>query len=253
MARNIFGVSFVLPKQILSINETATKVVSLLEILRIEDDVFSKFKVSKLLFKSIEFNLEDNSFDNILKLSETILSFELSDIKHYEKEENPTIDFSRDHGFNVLLEFEKNKKKHFSLSCNLSSSKWNSLSIENFPFENSDYDFDWYFNILRKTNDFLKPIYSGVNIILPQYVEMYLPLKIAYPFGWITYFSNESNIRIPTDIDFEVKQEEKGQYVIATREDFTASKESFFAMKEKLIEGMNVLKNISPEYSETTA
>lgn len=251
MARNIFDISFVLQKQRLTISQASVKLLFLLEILRKEDDVFSRFKVTKLHFKSVEFNLNENSIDNnILKLSETILRFELSDIRHYEKEENLTIDFSRDHGFFVSLEFLKNNKKHFYLLCNIASNQWNSLSFENFPFENSDYDFDWYFTILRKTNQFLKPLYSGVRIILDQYMEMYSPLNIKFPLGWITYFSNESNIKMPSDIGFETIQEEKGQYIIATREDFTQSKESFFAMKDKLINGMKVLKDTCVEYSE---
>ncbi|MBP6385586.1 MAG: hypothetical protein KA327_03100 [Pseudarcicella sp.] len=252
MARNIFDLVFILPPKRISIKETAVKLISLLEILRIEDNVFSKFKVSKLHFKSVEFNLEDNSFEkSVQKLSDTILRFELPDIKHYEKEENPTIDFSRDHGFFISFEFQMENKKHFNLFCNLASSQKNSLAIENFPFEKSDYNFDWYFNIFRKINQYLNPKYSGVNIILPQYMEMYLPLKIVYPLGWVTYFSNESNIKMPFDGGFEVIQEEKGQYIIATREDFTASKESFFAMKEHLIEGMKLLKERCPEYKET--
>ncbi|SDD39980.1 hypothetical protein SAMN05216323_11722 [Williamwhitmania taraxaci] len=79
---------------------------------------------------------------------------------------------------------------------------------------------------------------------------MYLPLKVVYPLGWITYFSNESNIKMPTVDGFEIIQDEKGQYIIATREDFTQSKEDFFAMKEKLIDGMKVLKNTCKEYTE---
>ena len=163
---------------------------------------------------------------------------------------NPTIDFSRDLGFRFLLQFNKNNKQHFSITGNISSSQFCGLAIEYFPFENSDYDFDWYFNIFRKINEYLKPKYSGVNIILPQYMEMYLPLKIVYPLGWVTYFSNESNIKIPKDIGFEAIQEDKGQYIIATRDDFTTNKVSFFAIKEKLIEGMKELKNTCNEYSE---
>lgn len=251
MARNIFSLSFILSPQRLSILETAFKLLSLLDILKKEDDVYSKFKISKLNYKSVDFDLKNGTFDeNVSKLSEIILQFEKANIKHYEKEESPNIYFSRDFGFSILLEFKKNKKKHFAISCNIASSQWNSFSIQYFPVENCDYDFNWYFTILKKTNNFLIPIYSGVNIILPQYIEMYLPLKVIYPLGWITYFSNESNIKMPNDKGFEVIQEEKGQYIIATREDFTQSKESFFAMKEKLIDGMKLLKSTCIEYSE---
>ncbi|WP_158981186.1 MULTISPECIES: hypothetical protein [unclassified Flavobacterium] len=253
MAKNIFSLSFVLPSQKLSIRETVFKLLSLLEILRIEDDVFTKFKVSALHFKSVALNLEEGSFEeNVMKLSEVILQFNFEDIRQHEKEENPTIDFSRDFGYRFLFQFNKNNKQHFSITGNISSSQFCGLGIEYFPFENSDYDFDWYMNIIRKTNDFLKPKYSSVKIILDQYMELYHPLKIMYPLGWITYFSNDSNIKISEKTDFEIIQEENGQYVIATREDFTTNKENFFAIKEKLIEGMKVLKSTCNEYSDPT-
>lgn len=252
MARNIFSISFVLPSQKLSIKETVFKLLSFLEILRIEDDVFTKFNASALNFKSVALNLGEDSFEeNVMKLSKAILQFNFEDIRQHEKEENPTIDFTRDYGYRFLLQFNKNNKQHFSITGNISSSQFCGLAIEYFPFENSDYDFDWYMNINRKSNDFLKPKYSGVKIILDQYMELYRPLKIKYPLGWITYFSNESNIKMPKDIGFKVIQEEKGQYIIATREDFTASKESFFEMKERIIEGMKLLKERCPEYKET--
>jgi len=254
MARNIFGISFILPVKKLSIKETALKLISLLELLRRDDDIFSKFKLSKLNFKSVDFDLNNGTIEsNVQKLAETLIVFEYPDFTQSEKDTIPTIDFTRELGFMFLLEFKKNNKQQFVITGSMGGTfnpLWNSLSIQNFPIENSDYDFNWYFNILRKANQVLQSSYSGVNIILSQYMEMYLPIKIIYPLGWVTYFSNDSNIKMPTDKGFEVIQEEKGQYVIATREDFTTSKESFFAMKEKLIEGMKVLKNICPEYSE---
>jgi len=251
MARNIFSLSFILPPLELSIKETAFKLLSLLEILRKEDAVYGKFKVSQLHFKKVAFDLNEMGFDKaVTVMEELFLRFHKADIKELYLSP-PADDIIRVLGFMFLLVFDEKGKNHFSLSGNLSSTKWNSLSIENFTIENSNYDFDWYFNILRKINEFLNPIYSGVNIILPQYIEMYLPLKVIYPLGWITYFANESKIKMPNDIGFEVVQEEKGQYVFATREDFTVDKESFFAMKEKLIEGMKLLKSTCIQYSET--
>lgn len=255
MARNIFDLRFNLSEEKLSIKETALKLISLLELLRIGDDVFAKFKVSKLHFKSVEFDLNNGTIEsNVQKLAETLLTFEYADFSQSEKDTIPTIDFTRELGFMFLLEFKKKNKQHFVITGSMGvtfNPLWNSLSIQNFPIENSDYDFNWYFKVLKTSNIYLQPINSSIRIILDQYMEKYWELKIKYPLGWITYFSKESNIKMPTDIGFEVIQEDKGQYVIAAREDFTTSKESFFAMKEKLIDGMKVLKSTCIEYSET--
>lgn len=251
MARNIFSLSFVLSPQKTNIKETALKLISLLVILGKEDRVFTKFKASELHFKSVSFDLIEGEFNsNVIKLAETFLKFNLTDIRQYEKEVSPTIEFSRDFGFRFLLEFDELKNKHFSITGNISSSRFSDITIEHFPFENNDYDFKWYLNILSKVNDFFKPKYSGVNIILPQFIEMYLPLNVIYPLGWITYFSNYSAISMPENAGFEIIQEEKGQYVISTREDFTASKDDFFAIKDKLLEGMKQLKRTCKEYTE---
>ena len=254
MARNIFDLRFNLSEEKLSIKETALKLISLLELLRIEDDVFAKFKVSKPHFKSVDFDLNNGNIEsNVQKLAKTLLIFEYADFSQSEKDMIPTIDFTRELGFMFLLEFKKENKQHFVITGSMGvtfNPLWNSLSIQNFPIENSDYDFNWYLKNLKIANLYLKPIYSCIRIILDQYMEKYWELKIKYPLGWITYFSNESNIKMPFDAGFEVLQEEKGQYIITTREDFTTSKESFFAMKDKLIEGMKLLKEKCPEYTE---
>jgi len=250
MARNIFDLRFVLLSNNLGTKNSAFKLLTLLEILRREYDVFSKFEVSRLHFKSIKFDLNQVSFEEaLIELENTFIKFHKADLNYYETPPNEEVINSL--GFRFLIIFKKNNKEHFSISGNFSSSdRWNSFAIENFSFENSDYDFNWYFNIIKKTNEFLNPRFSGARIILDQYMQMYWPLNIKFPLGWITYFSNESNIKMPSDLGFEVIQEEKGQYVIATREDFTQSKESFFAMKDKLVDGIKALKNTCSEYSE---
>jgi len=126
MAKNIFDLRFKLPAQKLSIKKTASKFISLLEILRKEDEIFTKFKVSALHFKSVSFNLSEGDFENnVNKLVESLSKFALADIKQYEKEENPTIDFSRDLGLRFLLQFNKNNKQNFSISL-----QWSSLRTQ---------------------------------------------------------------------------------------------------------------------------
>ncbi|WP_164121795.1 hypothetical protein [Sphingobacterium sp. xlx-130] len=251
MARNIFSLSFVLSPEVLTIKETAIKIISLLDILRSYDEVFSKFTYSKLDFPRTDFNLTKDDLNELVdKLSDTMLSMNLSDIQQYNNVINPIINFGRDFGFSFLLDFDDTSKKHFSITGNISSSKFSSFSIKHFPFENSDYDFDWYFSVLKLINMNLRPLYSGVKITIEQYMDLYLPLKIKYPLGWITYFSDDSKIKTPDDIGFEVLKVEGGCYIIATRNDFTQSKEEFLEIKDKLIEATKKLKKYSPEYSE---
>ena len=251
MARNIFGISFILHPKDKTIKETAICLLSLLEILRKEDDIFSKFTLAAEEIKSVKFDLSELEFnDAVEKLAQAILKTDLSSIRKYEKVENPTIDFSRDLGFTLLLQFFKNRKKRFSITGNISSSRFSSLAITYFPFEDSDYEFDWYFRMLKITTEYFNPLFSGVNIIMSTYIGEYRDLKIKYPLGWITYFSDESKIEIPSDIGFEAEKTEKGVYLILTREDFTQNKEDYFSARDKLLEAMQKIKKNSANYSE---
>jgi len=251
MARNIFGVSFILHPEDKTIKETATCLLSLLEILRKEDDIFSQFSYAKLNFKNVDFDLTILGFnDAVEKLSQLILRTNLSNIREYEKTEKPTADFARELGFQILLVFHKNKKMRFSINGNISSSRFSSLAITDFPVKNSDYEFDWYFRMLKIITEYFNPIFSGVNIISSDYIAECRNLKIKYPLGWITYFSDESKIEIPSDIGFEAEKTEKGVYLILTREDITQSKEVYWLAEEKLLEAMQKIKKNSANYSE---
>ena len=67
--------------------------------------------------------------------------------------------------------------------------------------------------------------------------------------GWITYFSNDYEIQIPNDIEgFDCEYAENGKYLIATREDFTVSKEAYQVQKEKLLKAMEYLGRSVPGY-----
>lgn len=251
MARNIFRLSFVLHPKDKTIKETSTCLLSLLEILRKEDDIFSKFTLAAEEIKSVKFDLSELEFnDAVEKLAQAILKTDLSNIRKYEKVENPTIDFARELGFQILLIFHKNGKEHFSITGNISSSQFSSLAITHFPFENSDYEFDWYFRMLKIITEYFNPIFSGVNIRSSDYIAECRNLKIKYPLGWITYFSDESKIEIPSDIGFEAEKTEKGVYLILTREDITQSKEVYWLAEEKLLEAMQKIKKNSANYSE---
>jgi len=251
MARNIFRLSFVLHPKDKTIKETSTCLLSLLEILRKEDDIFSKFTLAAEEIKSVKFDLSELEFnDAVEKLAQAILKTDLSNIRKYEKAENPTIDFARDLGFQILLIFHKNGKEHFSITGNISSSQFSSLAITHFPVKNSDYEFDWYFRMLKIITEYFNPIFSGVNIRSSDYIAECRNLKIKYPLGWITYFSDESKIEIPSDIGFEAEKTEKGVYLILTREDITQSKEAYWLAEEKLLEAMQKIKKNSANYSE---
>jgi hypothetical protein len=71
------------------------------------------------------------------------------------------------------------------------------------------------------------------------------------PLGWITYFSNDCKPEIPNDLKgIEYEFTDKGKYLILTREDFTADKETYEAHKQKLLNLMDEIKNRVPEYSK---
>ncbi len=250
MARNIFSLTFTLYPKIRSIQEISNEIIDLLFLLGVMDDIFLKFNYSKIGSKNTEINILELGQDSSKKkLAETILDSNLTDIKNYEKELNPKLDYFRDFGFSLLLQFKKNNKQHFSITGNIGTNQFPNLRIEYFPLENSDYDFDWYFTILKEMTIFLNPKYSCVRIILDSFTSEYNKIKIIYPLGWISYFAKDSNIIIPENLGIEVEEAKNGKYLILTRGDFTTSIEKFTEAKDKLMELMLKLKEISPEYS----
>ncbi len=92
-------------------------------------------------------------------------------------------------------------------------------------------------------------MYVGVNVILTSFIPLFVELNVKNPFGWITYFANDYDVKIPDDLEgVECEHTDKGKYSILTREDFSGSKEEYEAQRDKLLGLMKTVREDCPEY-----
>jgi hypothetical protein len=107
---------------------------------------------------------------------------------------------------------------------------------------------EWYFKLLSIIVKNTDAVLGGVLLRgNPSFTDEVV--KYDYPLGWISYFSNEYEIKIPDNLEgFEYEYTDKGKYLIATREDFTVSKEAYQEQKDKLLKTMAYLGETVPGY-----
>lgn len=225
--------------------EIATQTWDFFYALFLYDNIlFQEMTLSKERKKSILIKMtEGNREENISKIAETILIFSKSGIAKYEKEKNPTIEYSRPFGFSFVVSFMVNNKVVLSFIPKLGSDSGNGIGFVNQLFHH-ERSFNWYLDILKimqnSTNATFGIMYSG---------GFKYDTNINYPLGFITYFSNDYDVQIPDNLEgFEYEYTSKGKYLIATREDFTVSKEAYQEQKEKLLRTMEYLGKTVPGY-----
>lgn len=192
-----------------------------------------KFNVADLLSKE----------EAVKIISSTILNFSKYEIAKYEKEQNPTIEYSRDFGFSFVRSYGQAMFFYIITGCSTA----NGLSLLSYNSNNSS--FEYYYSILRA-------IVTGSNVISGAVGIRDLPFQkscknIIAPLGWITYFSRSFKPEIPDDLEgIEYEHTDKGKYLILTRENFTTDKEIYEAHKQKLLNLMEEIKRRVPEYSK---
>lgn len=194
--------------------------------------------------KDVSFRADLLSKEEAVKIiSSAILNFSKYDIAKYEKEQNPTIEYSRDFGFSFVLSYGQTMSFNIITGCSTA----NGLSLLSYNINNSS--FEYYYGILRT-------IVTGSNAIRGAVGIRDLPFQktcknIIAPLGWITYFSKSFKPEIPDDLEgIEYEHTDKGKYLILTREDFTTNKETYEAHKQKLLKLMEEIKRRVPEYSK---
>lgn len=250
MAKNIFFIGSLLRPERKSIQDLGDSIIKILVELGNIDDIFLRFTYSKEGFEEEVIDVEELGAEEAAKrLADLILLTNKADIKKHEKEENPTLGFSRDIGFRLLLKFFSGGQERFSLTGSFATDSYPGLMLEYF---NSDhqYSYDWYHSILKSIVDFLDPLYAGIYI--QPFMNWGRELKVQRPLGWITYFSNDYDLQFPDDLEgVEYEYTDNGKYLITSREDFTADKEHFLDYKEKLLGIIKEAKSRIPEYSTT--
>lgn len=239
MAKNIFILQFSLCPNKLSIRSIAKQFYSLcLQLGKIDKRFYDlRVCVSLRSGKTESLNLlQYNESEAIDKIANSYLRSELSDIKHFDKELSPTVDFERDFGFRFVMRFGV-EPNDLQISTRFGGIGHTSIDITINNESKYEQDFEWYYSILKTVTAFFPTKWACVRISMISFVEEFA--KYNYPLGWITYFSNDIEISIPDDInEIECEFIKNGKYLILTRNDFTVSKEIFVKEKEKLFATM---------------
>lgn len=245
MAKSVFNLNVTLIGEQESIVSISEKVISTFYHLSLFDPLFGNLKVvaqPKGFYKPIF--LTSAHENNIDELARSILDYSLSDIRKNDGIENPDINYSRSYGFTFAITFSD----LITLTFRMGSDQSNGIGTISFA-RSIAKDFDWYLAFLKNISEGLNAIYSKVGFIETSFNQACKPYSAS--LGWITYFSNDFNPEIPNDLEgIEYEFTDKGKYMILTREDFTADKETYEAYKQKLLNLMEEIKRRVPEYSK---
>jgi hypothetical protein len=245
MAKSVFNLNVTLIGEQESIVSISRKLLSTFYDLSLFDPLFGDLKVvaqSKGFYKPIILKSEYEG--SINELAKSILDYSLPDIRSNDGIDNPDINYSRSYGFTFAINFAD----LITLTFRMGSDQSNGIGTISFARSISK-DFDWYFAFFKNVSEGLSAIYSKVGLIETSFNQACK--SYSAPLGWITYFSNSFNPEIPNDLKgIEYEHTDKGKYMILTREDFTADKETYEAYKQKLLNLMEEIKRRVPEYSK---
>jgi hypothetical protein len=209
------------------------------------DSFFSIPVIRKEKFEDVEIDLSLKDDEVISQIAHTILLFFKKDILTNEKDNVSSINYSRDFGFRLLIQY-KNYDSEISFTCSLGGSAINSLAqLSNNGFKLNP---ELGERILRKLivdND-LKVIRGAIKVSEIDFLRA--SKAYVYSLGLITYFSNDFEIPIPNDLEgIEYEFTEKGKYLsVISKEDFR--EEDMELYKAKLIDVMNQISIRVPAY-----
>jgi hypothetical protein len=205
----------------------------------------SVFNEVRFLQKKDEISLDFTDENFVKILADNILSYSLKDIKQFDKIESADINYSRPFGFDFALIF-RSKNSALCLNFVLGGNSGNRIGlISNKSKTNESYD--WYSTVLKS---FVNNLDVDYGVVRPNDME-YLDIcydNHQYSLGWITYFSNDYKIDIPTTLnDIEYESVDNGKYLISTKDNFG---NNFEENREKLLSLMKEIAERVPEYSK---
>lgn len=242
----MLSVSVVLNKERESIKKASDTLYKLLKGLATVDSFCDSPLLRQEGFKDVSIDLSVNKEGTLDIIEKTILEFSKGDILKHEGESNPDINYSRDFGFSVLIQY-KSRNQELSFTGKLGSNSVNALG----QLSNNGFTVDSQVGnkIFRGLIDTGLVKYGVIKFSDVKFLKACRPYK--YPLGWITYFSNDYEIPIPDDLEgIEYEHTDNGKYLILTREDFATDNETYEAHKQKLLEVMEEIKRRVPEYGK---
>lgn len=253
MARNtLLDISVLWAPDLKSIYEVAGILCNIITEIFEEKLEINKAYLGVLGHKDLTFSKHSwiKSNDVQYEIASFLLKTHSREIRKYNKEVNPSINYSRKEGIGCVLSFYNDKKSVVGFTVRLGRFDINSLGTLRIS-QDLETDFDWYNRFLTALVGATSPLMGSVGIRPSMYQEA--AKKFTYPLGWINYFAYDYKISIPDDLPgVEYLHTEKGKYLITTREDFTGqTKEIYEAHKQKLLVLMEEIALRDPRYRRT--
>lgn len=238
-AKSLFSIRVFQRNEIQSSScETAIFAFKLLEKLKEFDDIFSVVYYYHSDRKE-KFIIDKKELDKLAKL---MLKKEWYEITKFEDINNPTIEYKRKlDGFNCSFEVLVESKTAFQIGIGYGY-KTNGINIYHFNKE-IRFDYAWYerlFNTILQAESWL---FGEINVSNNGVFDIYKDYNLEYPLGWLTYYSNDLNIKIPDLPNVKIESFQNGTLIKTDEIDFLADKESFDAYKVRLKLLLEMLKN----------
>lgn len=250
MARNIFMIRSLLNGEERTIDQVSLLLTELIAELVPVDNTFVSSYYSRQGYQDVELNMNNsNSTEFANVLSQAIFDSYKKDLQA-EFGEEVSVHSKRAVGFRHLIKFGSKDKPVFSLTGNLGALGFQEVNLEYF-YGDEEYDFQWYFSVLKAFITALDPSYACVSISLSSFYDEFEKLSVKVPFGWMTYFANEGLFEIPNKLgDLDSINTEKGKLFVLTESDFTTSKEVFIEHRTRLQWVMMSAKESSKGYAK---
>ena len=230
VASNIYRLGAALRGERKSILEVAQQVYRFSQALyRFDASQFSQFNIDEKVVFRHDAERSCTNEQIIDEIAVHLLDKNKKDIRRYEKETQPDIHFSREHGFIQSLNTPKEKQlESFWFQLFLGSPDLNTLNVQ-FPI-NFKRDYEWYVGLVKTIIDFFDPTSIKVT---PKFMSV---MGITATLGWITYYAKDSQLPTIPDWMEQDNYDDKGIIISLVKQDISTSKEVYQAYKQKLIE-----------------
>jgi len=223
-----FSLGFYWPSQKRSILEASDLLIIFFKDL---SEIDRRFMVPVFLSNTghkVEIDL--TASNQVIKVSELILSSLRQDIQEHDNIYNPTIEFSRDFGFTIAFGF---RNEDIVLTGRIGSAENEGLS---FSFTNVDFEetIEWYLKVLKHCVNTTSSYFGSMQLKVLEFTKKISDIK--YPIGLITFYSNQLPFRITSYLeDVFYEKNSSGIFVITSRDEITANKDEYEKFKDLLL------------------
>jgi hypothetical protein len=219
--------------------EAAETSFAILKALSEYDELFTCLKYYHTK-KEIKLDLANK--ENFIEIvSKQVLNKNRSEITKFEGETKPDINYKREkEGYSAWFKIIKDEIDIFDISIGIGF-KVDGITISSFNRE-IRLKYDWYQSVFLNIIKAYSPFYCVVRVNHQTVNLIYNQFNITNPIGWLTYYSKELEINIPSLTNVTIEQFEQGTLIKTDDIDFLEDKESFEAYKSRLRSQLEKLK-----------